>query len=153
MRRACSTLVPSRLFEATSSALGLLILLRVSPALAGCDNATPASGQTITCSSTIPPNPSSTPVVSTAGSTNVSISVLLGAELTISGNNGILVYDRSTVTNLGSITVSGDTFDGISAQGSGAGQNILINRGMLVTSGSESEGLFNGAAAVTTPAG
>jgi hypothetical protein len=79
MRRACSPWIPSRLFEATSSALGLLILLRVLPALAGCDNATPASGQTVTCSSTIPPNPSGTPVAATAGSTNVSVNVLLGA--------------------------------------------------------------------------
>ena len=149
MRRACSPWIPSRLFEATSSALGLLILLRVLPALAGCDNATPASGQTVTCSSTIPPNPSGTPVAATAGSTNVSVNVLLGAELDVSGDNGILVYDRSTVTNMGSITVSRDTFDGISAQGTGAGQNILINRGTIVTSGSESEGMFNSGAAVT----
>jgi outer membrane autotransporter protein len=149
MRRAWSPLVASSLFEAVSSALGVVILLRVSPALAACDNTTPASGQTVTCSSTTSPNPSSTPVAATACSTNVSVNVLLGAELTISGNNGILVYDRSTVTNLGSISVSGDTFDGISAQGTGAGQNVLINRGTIVTTGSESEGLFNGAAAVT----
>ena len=149
MRRARSPLVPSRLFEAISSALGLLILLRGSPALAGCDNATPLSGQTVTCSSTIPPNPSTTPVVATAGSTNVSVNVQQGTELTISGSDGILVYDSSTVTNLGTLNITGDNVNGISAQGSGVGLDVLTNRGSIVTNGNASMGMVNSAPAVT----
>jgi outer membrane autotransporter protein len=148
MRRARSPLVPNRVFEAISSALGVVILLRVSPALAACDNAAPASGQTVTCSSTLTPNPSSTPVVATTGSTNVSVNVLPGAELTVNGNNGIQVYDRSTVTNLGTLNITGDNVNGISAQGS-VGLDVLTNRGSIVTNGNASVGMFNSAPAVT----
>jgi hypothetical protein len=148
MRRARSPLVPNRVLEAISSALGVLILLRVSPALAACDNAAPASGQTVTCSSTLTPNPSSTPVVATTGSTNVSANVLPGAELTVNGNNGIQVYDRSTVTNLGTLNITGDNVNGISAQGS-VGLDVLTNRGSIVTNGNASVGMFNSAPAVT----
>ena len=149
MRRAYPPLVPSRTFEAISSALGVLVLLRLQPALAACDNSTPATGQTVTCSGTTSPNPTTTPVAATSGSTNVTVNVAAGAELDVSGDNGILVYSHSTVTNLGTIRVTGDTFDGISAQGTGAGQNVLTNRGLIVTTGTESEGMFNSVAAVT----
>jgi outer membrane autotransporter protein len=150
MRRACSRYVPVRLglLEALSSALGIALLVPFEPAFAACDTTAPISGQTVTCSNSAP-NPSAAPVAAATGSTNVSVNVLSGAELAIGGNNGILVYDRSTVSNLGTIRVTSDTFDGISAQGTGAGQNLLINRGLIVTTGMQSEGMFNSAAAVT----
>ncbi|MFM0210574.1 autotransporter outer membrane beta-barrel domain-containing protein [Paraburkholderia sediminicola] len=150
MRRACSRHVPVRLrlLETLSSALGIVLLLPCKPAFAGCDNTAPVSGQTVTCSSSAP-NPTTTPVVAAAGSTNVTVNAQAGAELDVSGNNGIFVYDRSTVTNLGTIRTTGDTSEGISAQGTGAGQNVLTNRGLIVTTGTGSEGMFNSAAAVT----
>jgi hypothetical protein len=149
MRRAYPPFVPNRTFEAISSALGVLVLLRLQPALAACDNSTPTTGQTVTCSSATSPNPTTTPVVATSGSTNVTVNVETSAELDVNGDNGVLVYDRSTVTNLGTIRVTGDTFDGISAHGTGAGLDVLTNRGLIVTTGTESEGMFNSAAAVT----
>ncbi|NMM03494.1 autotransporter outer membrane beta-barrel domain-containing protein [Paraburkholderia sp. RP-4-7] len=152
MRRACSRHVPVRLrlLEALLSALGIAVLLPCEPAFAACDNTAPVSGQTVTCSSSAP-NPSITPVAAIAGSTNVTVNVQAGAELDVTGNNVILVRDGSTVTNLGTLHGAGDTFDAISAQGTsgGTGQDVLINRGTIVTSGVESEGMFNSAAAVT----
>lgn len=152
MRRACSRHVPVRLrlLEALSSALGIAILLPCEPAFAACDNTAPISGQTVTCSSSAP-NPSITPVAAATGSTSVTVTVQAGAELDVTGNNVILVHDGSTVTNLGTLNGAGDTFDAISAHGAsgGTGQNVLINRGLITTSGVESEGMFNNAAAVT----
>jgi hypothetical protein len=152
MRRACSRHVPVRLrlLEALSSALGIALLLPYEPAFGACDNTAPVSGQTVTCSSSAP-SPSTTPVAAVAGSTNVTVNVQAGAELDVTGNNVILVRDGSTVTNLGTLRGAGDTFDAISAHGAsgGAGHDVLINRGTIVTSGVESEGMFNSAAAVT----
>ena len=152
MRRACSRHVPVRLrlLETLSSALGIAILLPCEPAFATCDNTAPVSGQAVTCSSSAL-NPSTTPVAAVAGSTNVTVNVHAGAELDVTGNNVILVRDGSTVTNLGTLHGAGDTFDAISAHGAsgGVGHDVLINRGTIVTSGVESEGMFNSAAAVT----
>ncbi|MEA3128707.1 MAG: hypothetical protein QOF46_502, partial [Paraburkholderia sp.] len=152
MRRACPlhVSVRSRLFEALSSALGIAILLPCEPAFAACDNTAPASGQTVTCDNSVP-NPATTPIAAVADSTNVTVNVQAGAELDVTGNNVILVRDGSTVTNLGTLHGAGDTFDAISAHGAsgGAGHDVLINRGTIVTSGVESEGMFNSAAAVT----
>ena len=106
MGRAHSPLVPSRTFEAISRALGVLVLLRLQPALRVCDNPTPATGQTVTCSGTTPPSPATTPVVPAGGSTNATVNVQAGAELNVTCNVGILVYERSTVTTLGTINGS-----------------------------------------------
>jgi hypothetical protein len=79
----------------------------------------------------------------------VSENILPGAELDTSTGNGVLVHDQSAVTNLGTLNVLTDDFDGISAQGTGTGHNLLINRGAITTTGVLSEGMFNNAAAVT----
>lgn len=141
---------PARLLEALSSTIGLAILLPCEPALAACDNVNPVSGQTVTCTGSIP-NPSTTSITAAAASTNVTVNVQSGAELDVNGNNVILVRDGSTVTNLGTLNGTGDTFDAISAHGAsgGSGQNVLVNRGSITTSGVESEGIYNDAAAVT----
>ncbi len=139
--------VPIRLARAISLGLGSLFLFRPVIGMADCNNATPSTGQTVTCSTTLP-NPSTTPVAAVAGSTNVTVNVLAGAELNVSGSNGLLVYDQSSVSNLGTLRVTGDSFAGISAQGTGAGQNMLTNGGLIVTGGVSAPGIFNSAAAV-----
>ncbi|MEX3933058.1 autotransporter domain-containing protein [Paraburkholderia phymatum] len=136
------------LWRAVSSALSFVCALRYDAAFAACDNTAPASGETATCSSASP-NPSTTPVVALPGSVNVTVSVQAGVELDVSTGNAVLVRDASTVTNLGTLNVLANDFDGISAQGMGAGRNVLVNRGMISTISPLSEGMFNSAAAVT----
>ncbi|CAG4914398.1 autotransporter family protein [Paraburkholderia gardini] len=53
------------------------------------------------------------------------------------------------MTNLGTLRITGDTFNGMASQGSGAGQNTLINRGLIVVGGNSASGLFNSAPAAT----
>ncbi len=148
MHRGCSRYVAVRLLEALSSALGVIVLWPGESAFAACDSTAPLSGQTVTCTTSVP-NPFTTPVAATPGSTNVTVNVAAGAELDVTNNNVILVRDGSTVINLGTLRGAGDTFDAVSAHSGGAGQNVLINRGAIFTSGVESEGIFNNGAAVT----
>lgn len=148
MRRTRLRVQSEHFTQLASFPLGLLLLAPSLPVDAACDYTTPSSGQTVTCS-TAAPNPSATAVTAFAGSTKVTVNVQQGAELDVNGSNGILVYDQSTVTNLGTLRVTGDTFNGIAAQGTGAGLDILINRGLIVTSGDDGVGMFNSAAAVT----
>ncbi|MDE1181169.1 autotransporter outer membrane beta-barrel domain-containing protein [Paraburkholderia sp.] len=135
-----------------SVAVGLTLLGRLPAAVAACDITAPVTGETVTCSATAP-NPTTTGVAAATGSTDVTVNVQSNAELDVAGNNAVLIGDRSSVVNLGTIRLTGDTFDAISAHGSlsgvGAGQNVLINRGLIVTGGALSEGLYNNAAAVT----
>lgn len=128
------------LFAKTLAVAGCL--LQSAPSLATCDNPTPGSGQTTTCSNSAP-NPSTIPIAAAGGSTGVTIDVLQGAAIDVNNGNAILVHDRSRVTNYGSLSVTGDTFDGISAQGVGAQGNALINRGFITTNGDASEGMFS----------
>lgn len=124
-------------------------LLRVHPALAACDNFAPISGATATCDASAP-NPSTASVAAVGGSTNVSVFVLSGAGLNVQNGSGIVVRDSSTVTNLGTVQISGDYFDGITSEGNvgGFGHNTLTNGGSIHTLGAQSEGIYNGAAAV-----
>lgn len=150
MCRTYSLHVRLYLREALPSVLAATILVSCDSAFAACDNTAPVSGQTVSCG-TSTPNPSTAPVAAITGSTGVTVTVQPGAELDVTGNNVILVRDSSTVTNLGTLRGAGDTFDAISSQGTnaGAGHDVLINRGTIVTGGVESEGMFNNSAAVT----
>jgi hypothetical protein len=51
------------------------------------------------------------------------------------------LHDQSQATNAGTITVSGNFFDGISMGGNG-NNNTVINRGTIITSGTFSESIF-----------
>jgi outer membrane autotransporter protein len=149
MRRTSSPVLftpPNWLCRSLSVSLGLTCLLRPLSAVAACDNFNPSSGQTATCDTSVP-NPATSSVQAVSGSTGVTVIVEPGAGLSIVSGNGILVRDQSTVINMGTLNVNDDTFDGISSQDSGAGQNQITNRGTIRTMGEQSEGMFNSVAA------
>src|SRR4029077_20399180 len=102
------------------------------------DNHSPTSFQTVT-GNTSPPNPDTIGVEAVAGSTNVTITILTGAEISVINFNGIYVRDQSQVTNQGAITVTGDTFDAIRFDSN----NIITNSGTITTSGLQSEGMLS----------
>ena len=116
------------------------VTLSIGSALAACDNHDPTTGQTTTCD-TSAPNPDTTRVQAVLGSTNVTVNVLPGAAINVNTANGILVRDQSQVINAGAITVTGNTFDGITSDLTG-NNNVLINRGAITTTGTFSEGIF-----------
>jgi hypothetical protein len=122
----------------TNLIIAAITLLTAKPAVAACDNHTPTAGQTTACN---PPTTDTTGVAAVAGSTNVTVNVLSGAQINVANINGVFVRDQSSVVNQGGISVSGDTFDGITSDQTG-NNNTLINRGTITTSGAFSEGIF-----------
>jgi outer membrane autotransporter protein len=109
-----------------------------SGAFAACSDHSPASGETVTCD-TSAPNPDPVNIVAAPGSTNVTINVLPGSGIDITGNSGIRLQDQSLVNNHGAITETGDVFDGITVDGS---SNSVTNTGSITTNGFQSEGIF-----------
>ncbi len=125
----------------------------VSPVFAastgGCDNYTPTSGQTVTCTSSV--TPAATNGVQTAqsntGNNNVTVNVGSGTVLSFQGSP-IGIGSTSTVTNSG--TLNSGTFYygyGISfgANGrSGAGGNSVTNTasGVIQTGGTNASGIY-----------
>lgn len=122
-------LMRSRL-SSIAIAIGSLFPFQISPALAGIDNHTPTSGQTVT-GDTSPPNPDTIGVAAVPGSTNVTVNILteagISAEISVIGINAIFVRDQSAVMNDGAITVAGDTFDAIRFDSN----NIITNSGTI----------------------
>jgi hypothetical protein len=78
----------------------------------------PTSGQTVVCD-TNPPNPTSTVISAAAGSTNVGVTVLPGAILSI-GTRAIGVVNNSTVLNQGEIDTHLINAAGIRTTGDGS---------------------------------
>src|SRR5262245_42631067 len=136
MRRHCQALAPMLL----GIIAGGFALFTGTPAHAACDNHDPTTGQTATCD-TSPPTPDPTRGHAVAGSTNVTCNSLPGGAINVNTANGLLVRDQSQVTNSGAITVTCNTFDGITSDLTG-NNNILINRGVITTTGTFSEGIF-----------
>jgi hypothetical protein len=66
---------------------------------AAWDNTAPSSGRVTTCSKGAP-NPMMTPVTAVAGSINVTVNILSGAELDITNQNAVFVRDQSFVSPL-----------------------------------------------------
>jgi|GEM_PF-194514 len=121
------------------ASLGIVLLaLETETTYAACDNFTPASGEQTTCSAD--PVPVTQPITAQTNSSQVSVTLEPNATLTVANNNGVLVYTDSTTQNLGTINISGDTFDAISSRGDG---NQQINAGTIFTTGIQSEGLFS----------
>ncbi|VTU17898.1 Extracellular serine protease precursor [Variovorax sp. SRS16] len=85
-------------------------------ALAACDNTTPGTGVTVTCSGA-----SATPVNAQVGSTGVTVNVLGGASL--NAVSGVVVQGASRVDNAGTINASSGSV-GIAAR---LDDNVLVN--------------------------
>lgn len=110
----------------------------VNPAFAVCSDHSPVTNETVTCD-TNPPNPDPAGVTAISGATNVTVNILPGAGITTS-DNGVLLNGSSQAANQGTITISGDEFDGMTLRGQ---KNLLTNRGTIGTSGVNSEGLYS----------
>jgi len=121
------------LLGASSVVLLGLPLGWATPAIAGCSNATPASGTVVICDANAP-NPDTQGVQAQAGSTNVTVTVDPGAGIT-HGFNGVVVYNQSTATNNGTIDITSPT--GTAIQGMGllgfGNNNVLTNNGTITS--------------------
>jgi len=128
------------LLPATAAAAGIFGGVFALPtAQAACTPTfNPGTGQTVTCDAS-PPATETTPIAAQPGSTNVAVHVLAGATLQPGGNNAVLLRDQSVVSIAGTIDVSGNTFDGLSLQGTG---NSATNSGTIHTTGTQSEAMF-----------
>ena len=116
-----------------------LVSLSLSEAaLAGCDIFNPVSGQTVTCS-VAAPNPSAMGATAVVGSDNVTVNIDTGTILNLNDQNGVLVYSDSAVFQRGTLNITNDSFDGISARLAG---NSLHNLGTITTQGFQSEGIY-----------
>jgi autotransporter-associated beta strand protein len=120
-------------------AIGSFSCLAIGSAAAAVNNPTPTSGQTVTVD-TSPPNPDTTGVHAVAGSTNVTVNILQGAQISVANNNAIVIGDQSQISNQGAITNTANlTFDGIDF----GSNNTITNSGTITTSGFQSEGMFS----------
>ncbi len=110
-----------------------------SPAWAGCDDTAPTSGQTVTCSGGAP-NPQTTPIVSVAGSSGITLNVQAAAQLAVAAVSAVAFDGGSghAINNNGSITNS----SGVAIASNGA--TTVVNRGTI--SGTNG-GLITGAGA------
>lgn len=116
-------------------------------AQAACSSFTPASGQTATCDATSP-NPVTTGVYGTAGSSGVSIDILGGAIVNIvrtpTANAGARIVDSSTIVNSGTISLTGSGSSGLNRGaglvGTGSNNNIT-NNGSISTTGQYNDGM------------
>ena len=156
---ACFPLKP--VYSAVLLALGGLSL---SPAYAastgGCNNYTPTTGQTVTCTSSVTPAATSgiQTTLNDTGNNNVTVNVNNGAVLSFQGSP-IGIGSASTVTNAG--TLNSGTFYwgyGISFGANGrsdAGGNTVNNAatGLIQTAGTNASGIYinasNGSAAAS----
>jgi hypothetical protein len=108
-------------------------------AAAAVNNPTPTSGQTVTVD-TSPPNPDTIGIQAVAGSTNVTVNIVSGAQISVTNDNAIVIHKQSQITNQGAITnTAASTFDGIDFDS----DNTILNSGTITTSGFQSEGMFS----------
>ncbi|WP_083254052.1 autotransporter outer membrane beta-barrel domain-containing protein [Pandoraea sp. ISTKB] len=119
-----------------------LSLCCATQARAACDNVTPPSGTTVTCTGT------DGVVAAQAGSTGVTVNVQQGA--TVSSVRAspdiatITVDSSSTITNAGTVSMTGTNPSGRGAAMLGAhDDNTLVNTstGVITTSGFENDGM------------
>ncbi|QOF78437.1 autotransporter outer membrane beta-barrel domain-containing protein [Variovorax sp. 38R] len=101
--------------------------------------ATPGTGDTVVCDGATTGSPS---VIATPGSTGVTITVNSGATLTTNATQVLLVRDASTITNNGTITVSGGSGSARAAMVATGNDNTLTNNGTLRTTSSGTSGIL-----------
>jgi type V secretory pathway adhesin AidA len=112
------SLLGERISHGIRLACSGVLLAAGAPAWAGCDNVTPTTGQTVTCSDAAP-NPGTTAVTSVAGANSITVNLLPRAQLSVSSGNAISLQGGGghTISNDGSILatagaallLSGDT--------------------------------------------
>lgn len=110
-----------------AGALGVVLFSALAaPAWAGCDNTAPTTGQTVTCTATVP-NPQPTSVVSSPGSNTITVNVQSGASIGVPANGAIALEGGSghRIDNSGSLVST--TGAGIIASGA----TTVINRGTI----------------------
>ncbi|WP_447917530.1 autotransporter family protein [Achromobacter aegrifaciens] len=122
----------------------LLGILGIAPAVfsgaatAACSPAgSPTTGQSVTCSGTT----TNSAVTAAPGSQNVTITVAPGAVFTTNAIRAFSVENESTITNNGSITVSGGSGSSRGAMVGFGNGNTLINNGSISTSGTQIRGI------------
>src|SRR5471032_3044069 len=131
--------------------LGVLLLL-ASPrfSFAACDIPVPNSGQTTTCSTSIP-NPGTLPVTAQLNSQNVTVNIDSGAGLTVADQNAVSIESNSIINNYGAINLSGDNSTGMHVSAAG---NTLSNQGAISTQGYQGYGMeANGGGNILTNSG
>ncbi len=123
-----------------SSLAAVLAALTGGGAHAACGpTATPGTGDTVVCDGPTAGSPS---VIATPGSTGVTITVNSGATLTTNATQALLVRDASTITNNGTITVSGGSGGARGAMVSTGNDNTLTNNGTIRTTSGGTAGIL-----------
>jgi outer membrane autotransporter protein len=99
----------------------------------------PSSGQSVVCS-TAAPNPSTTTVTSTAGSTGVTVTVMPGATVSTTARAIGLDGNASSILNQGTVQTSGLNAFGLSVL-PGRNGDTITNSGLVTTTGTRGHGL------------
>jgi outer membrane autotransporter protein len=102
-------------------------------------SATPGSGETVVCDGA---TTGSASVIAAPGSTGVSITVNTGATLSTNATQVLLVRDASTITNNGTITVSGGSGSARAAMVATGNDNTMTNNGTIRTTSSGTSGIL-----------
>lgn len=117
-----------------------LATLAADGAYAACaPTATPGSNTSVVCDGA---TTGSASVIATPGSTGVSITVNNGATLSTNATQVLLVRDASTITNNGTITVSGGSGSARAAMVATGNDNTLTNNGAIRTTSSSTSGIL-----------
>lgn len=132
-------------------AVGGVMALTATPAMAACNATAPTTGQTVTCD-TSPPNPETNGIVTADGSFDIQINILPGAILETTGGPALSIgtgtYDR--LDNQGVIRTVGDNAPAIliapnGVQGGGNATVLTKTRfGVVQTTGNDSAGIVFG---------
>lgn len=123
--------------------------------------ATPGTGQSVVC---VGATTGSASVIAAPGSTGVAITVDSGATLTTNATQALLVRDASSITNNGTIAVSGGSGSARAAMVATGNDNTMTNNGairttsggtsgILVTSNSSTRTLITNNGAIATTGG
>jgi outer membrane autotransporter protein len=137
-RTSASHPVTSRQRLQTIWKVGLLPALFSGAAAAACaPTTTPASGQSVTCSGTT----TTGSVAAAAGSQNVSITVAPGALFSTNATRAFSVEDNSTITNNGTIRVTGGSGAQRGAIVGFGNNNTLVNNGVITAAGAGLRGI------------